>query len=49
MPEGEKTLGGGPVVIGWVNLPSPVRIGLTDMQNICQTIYELLLFTGKKQ
>ena len=25
---------GGPVVIGGDNLPSPVRIGLTDLQNI---------------
>ena len=32
MPEGEKH--GGPVVIGGDNLPSPVRIGLTDLQNI---------------
>ena len=28
-----KTLGG-PVVIGGDNLPSPVQIGLTDLQNI---------------
>ena len=27
-------MGGGAVVIGWDNLPSPVRIGLTDLQNI---------------
>ena len=27
-------MGGGPVVIGGDNLPSPVRIGLTDLQNI---------------
>ena len=33
MPEGEKHWGG-PVVIGGDNLPSPVRIGLTDLQNI---------------
>ena len=25
---------GGPLVIGGDNLPSPVRIGLTDLQNI---------------
>ena len=29
-----KNIGGGPVVIGGDNLPSPVRIGLTDLQNI---------------
>ena len=34
MPEGEKHWGGGPVVIGGDNLPSPVRIGLTVLQNI---------------
>ena len=33
MPEGEKHWGW-PVVIGGDNLPSPVRIGLTDLQNI---------------
>ena len=33
MPESEKHWGG-PVVIGGDNLPSPVRIGLTDLQNI---------------
>jgi hypothetical protein len=33
MPEGEKHWGG-PVVIGGDNLPSPVQIGLTDLQNI---------------
>ena len=34
MPEGEKHWGGGPVVIGGENLPSPVQIGLSDLQNI---------------
>ena len=29
-----KNIGGGPAVIGGDNLPSPVRIGLTDLQNI---------------
>ena len=33
MPEGEKHWGGA-VVIGGENLPSRVRIGLTDLQNI---------------
>ena len=33
LPEGEKHWGG-PVVIGEDNLPSLVRIGLTDLQNI---------------
>ena len=33
VPEGEK-LWGVPVVIGGDNLPSPVRIGLTDLENI---------------
>ena len=33
MPEGELTLRG-PVIIGGDNLPSPVRIGLTDLPNI---------------
>ena len=33
MPEGEKHWGGA-VVIGGDNLPSLVRIGLTDLQNI---------------
>ena len=33
MPEVEKHRGGA-VVIGGDNLPSPVRIGLTDLQNI---------------
>ena len=34
MPEGEKHWGRGAVVIGGDNLPSLVRIGLTDLQNI---------------
>ena len=29
-----KNIGGGPVVIGGDNLPSPVQIGLTHQQNI---------------
>ena len=29
-----KNIGGGAVVMGEDNLPSPVRIGLTDLQNI---------------
>ena len=33
MPESEKHWGG-PVVIGGENLPSPIRVGLTDLQNI---------------
>ena len=33
VPEGEKHWGG-PVVIGGDNLPSLVRIGLSDLQNI---------------
>ena len=33
LPEGEKHWGG-PVVIGGDNLPSLVRIGLTDLSNI---------------
>ena len=33
MPEGEKHWRG-PVVIGGENLPSPVQVGLTDLQNI---------------
>ena len=36
MPEGEKLFlgGGGAVVIGGDNLPSLVRIGLSDLKNI---------------
>ena len=34
LPEGAKLWGVGAVVIGGDNLPSPVRIGLTVLQNI---------------
>ena len=34
MPEGKKLWEGGPVVLGWDNLPSTVGIGLTDLPNI---------------
>ena len=33
VPEGEKD-GGGAVVIGGDNLPSPVELGLTELPNI---------------
>ena len=42
MPEGGKTLGV-PVVIGKDNLPSPVRIGLTDLTNIWGPVAPLAL------